>query len=370
MNSSRRPAAAGAAAPPGPHTGTAADAVTAVVSAILITGLAGWARPQPPPGPWQPVAGPWGIPWHTVLGAGYLLTALWLLGLAVARRRAGAAVIPAGYRGALAALPVIPVCLAADVLWRSRFGTDTGLAALFEPGHVGLATALFVIASASVRAAAARTLPGQPVPLRQLWPALLSTGTVTALVLLCLGYANAITYPAATIVDLLSQPDGPAVRGLASALVISAAVLLIPLLYLARRWRIPFGAATLSTAPPIAVSAAGTGGGNLSVLVALAIAAVVVDLLALCLDPCAARPAAYRAFATGAAFFTWSLYIGVAAAAAGRVPDTPGMWIGAPVVTAALAWLLAALMLPAPAASPEPVTGPLAPDDPDPVGLR
>ncbi|WP_019926465.1 hypothetical protein [Nocardia sp. BMG111209] len=344
MNSSRRPAAAGAAAPDrrGPCTVTAVDAVTAVVTAGPVAALAGWNRPHPAPGPW-------GLPWQVLLGAAYVLVALWLAGVAGARRRAGrpaATAIPAGYRGALAALPVIPVCLAAEVLWHSRFGAETGPAALFEPGHVALVTATFVIVTTPVRSAAARTATGGPVPLRHLWPAMLAAGTAAALVLLCLGYANAATYPAATIVDLLSQPDGPQVRGLAAAMAISAVVLLLPLLYLARRWRIPFGAATLTMLPPVAVSAAGAGGGNLSVLVALLIAAVVVDLLALCLDPCAARPVAYRGFAAGAAFFTWSLYIGVASAAAGRVPDTLSVWTGAPLVTAALAWLLAALLLP------------------------
>ncbi|MQY30465.1 hypothetical protein [Nocardia aurantia] len=341
MNSSRRPAAAGAAAPDRFGPTTTVDAVTAVVSAAPVAALAGWARPVPGPGPW-------GLPWPVVVGGAYLLVALWLLILAAAVRRAGrpvGAAIPAGYRGTLAALPVIPVCLAAEVLWRSRFGTETGLGTLFEPGHVGLVAATFVLVTAPLRSAAARIAAGRPVPLRHLWPALLAAGTAAALALLCLGYANAATYPAATIVDLLSEPDSPAARFLAAALVISAAVLLLPLLYLARRWRIPFGAATLAMTPSVAVSAA-TGGGNLSVLVALLIAAVVVDLLALCLDPGAARPLAYRGFATGAAFFTWSLYIGVACAAAGRVPATPGMWIGAPFAAAALAWLLAVLMLP------------------------
>ncbi len=323
------------------------DAVTALLSAWLVGGLLldAWAHTSVP----EPE--PFSTPWQAVSYTGFLALAGWVLLLVRRGLRdglRGAAAVPLGYRATVPALIGVVLAVAGDLLWHAAFhGTAEAVDVQFGPAHLGLAACAFVLVTTPLRSAMARGDIGAAPPLRLLWPALLACGCAAALVVLFLGYGNAAAYSAARIVEVLSQPGGPQVRALAAAVVISTAVLLLPLLFAARRWRLPFGAALLTMLPAVAMSGAETDGHNLSILIAFAVAAVGVDLLVLCLDPAADRPSAYRGFATAAALFTWGLYIGVAAAAAGRLPDVVELWTGIPIAAALVAWLLAVLMLPA-----------------------
>ncbi len=321
------------------------DAVTALAALWLVGGLildAGAHTAAPEPGSFFAA-------WHLVFDTGFVTIAGWTLALVWRRTRSGLrgfAAVPLGYRSTVAAVAGFALSGAGDLIWHACLGAGQGIAMLFAPGHLGLAASMLVLVTSPVRSAMGRADVGEAPPLRLLWPALLTTGLAAAVVTVFVGYGNALTYSATQIVEGLSHTDDPSVRELAAALVITAVVLLLPLLFLARRWRLPFGAAALTMLPVVAVSGAETGGHNLSVLLAFVIAAVGVDLLILCLDPCAARPGVYWGFSCAAAFFTWSLYIGIAAAAAGRVPSVLELWTGVPITAGLLGWLLGILMLP------------------------
>ncbi|WP_068030214.1 hypothetical protein [Nocardia mexicana] len=323
------------------------DAVTAALSVWLVGGLLldAWAHASVP----EPE--PFSTPWQAVFYTGFLALAGWTLLLVRRGVRGGlrgAAAVPLGYRAALPALIGAVLSVAGDLVWHIAFhGTAEVVDVQFGPAHLGLAASVFVLVTTPVRSAMSRADIGAAPPLRLLWPALLACGAAAALVVLFLGYGNAAAYSAVRIVEVLSQPGGPQVRALAAAVVISTAVLLLPLLFAARRWRLPFGAALLTMLPAVAMSGAETDGRNVSILVAFAVAAVGVDLLALCLDPAADRPAAYWGFAGAAALFTWGLYVGVAAAAAGSMPPVVELWTGLPIAAALVGWLLGVLMLPA-----------------------
>ncbi|MCM6772361.1 hypothetical protein NDR87_01260 [Nocardia sp. CDC159] len=321
------------------------DAVTALASLWLVTGLAlgSWAHAA------VPEPGSLFAAWHLVFDSGFAALAGWTLALVWRRARGGArgfAAVPVGYRSTVVAVAGFTLSAVVDVVWHAAFEGEGGIGILFSPGHLGLALSMLVLVTSPVRSAMGRADVGEAPPLRLLWPALLTMGLAAALVMVMVGYGNAITYSAVRIVEALSRPEDGAARELAAALVLTAAVLLLPLLFLARRWRLPFGAAALTMLPVVAVSGAETGGDNVSVLVAFAIAAVGVDLLILCLDPFAARPGAYWGFSCAAAFFTWSLYIGIASAAAGQVPSAVELWVGVPIMAGLLGWLLGILMLP------------------------
>ncbi|NNH69080.1 hypothetical protein HLB23_04195 [Nocardia uniformis] len=328
---------------PGPVTAPRDDAVTAALSAWLVGGLIldAWAHSN------VPELESFFTPWHGVFYTGFLATSCWVLYLVWRNLRAGvreSAVVPNGYRAAFVAIPVFAISGLADWSWHSVFGIEDSIDILFSPSHLGLVAAMLIIVTAPVRSALARG--DLPPTLRNLWPALLACGMAAALVLLFLQYGNALDFRAEAIVYSFSLDQGPHVHRLAAAMVISNLILLTPLLYAARQWRLPFGAALLVMLPSIVLSGAQMAGENLSILIAFVCAALGVDVLAQWLRPTAVRRGAYQLFALLAALFTWSLYIGVASSSVGRLPEVVELWTGAPVVAALLAWLVSALLLP------------------------
>ncbi|MEV0293738.1 hypothetical protein [Nocardia sp. NPDC050710] len=335
---------------PRPRASSIDDAVTALLSLWLISGLMldAWAHAN------KPGLETFFTPWHAVFYSGFAATAAWVLRLVFRHRsdgRAGLAAIPIGYGPTLVALAVFALSGLADMVWHTVFGIEDSIDILFSPSHLGLAISMFVIVTTPVRAAWSDPAPAT---LRRLWPALLGTGLAVAEVMVFLEYGNAMLMRATWIVTSFSEggDDGSASR-LAVRMVVTNATLLLPLLFLARRWGLPPGAALLTTTPLLILSGAETGGRNLSTLLSVLVAALGVELFARALRPTAERRRAYWLFAGLAPFFTWSLYLGVAASAVGRLPTVVELWTGAPIVAAAVGWLLGVLMLPAaPAATP------------------
>jgi len=304
-------------------------------------------------------------PWHAVFYSGFAATGGWIL-WAVWRQvqvgRRGLAAVPVGYGLAVLALPLFALAGAGDYLWHTVLGIEQNLTILFSPTHLILITSMFCILTSPLRAAwADPDLPHAP-SLRRLLPAVLSTAFSTTLVLLFLQYGNALTAPARTIVDAFSFPAHQAApvetRWRTAGLVLTAVLLLMPLLLLARRWRLPFGTATILHLSVAALSGAIAQFANLTTVLGAVAAGVAVDLLAVWLAPTAARRRAYWTFAGLAPLATWSLYFAVAAAAAGKLPTVPEVWTGAPIVTALLGLLLAAILVPPaiPGAAPAPTS--------------
>ncbi|MEV0247752.1 hypothetical protein AB0H76_14255 [Nocardia sp. NPDC050712] len=328
------------------------DAVTALVSLWLIAGLLldAWAHSN------RPGLETFFTPWHAVFYSGFAATAGWVALLVWRQWRAGRrglAAVPLGYGPTLLALVVFALSGVADMVWHTVFGIEESIDILFSPSHLGLAISMAVIVTTPVRSVWRDPAPGT---LARLWPALLGTGLAIAEVMVFLEYGNALLLRATWIVTGFSETTNNSATQIAVRMLVTNAVLLLPLLFLARRWGLPPGAATLCTVPLLILSGAETGGTNWSTLFSMLIAAVGVDLLALALRPSADRPRAYWLFATLAPLFTWSLYLGVASAAVGRLPAIVELWTGAPVVAAAVGLALGALMLPG-----GPVLDPAAP---------
>ncbi|MGW2665336.1 hypothetical protein ACWCW7_30655 [Nocardia tengchongensis] len=246
----------------------------------------------------------------------------------------------------MVALAVFAVSGMADLVWHLEFGIEETTNILFSPSHLGLAGAVFVIVTSPLRSVLARAeLPEAP-GLRRLWPALLAAGMGSALVMLFLGYGNALRRTSGFIVGVFSSAEGDVVELQAAGLVISNLVLLVPLLYLARSWRLPFGSALLVMLPTVILSGAETAARNIAVLCTFVVAAGVVEVLLAVLRPTGERRAAYQLFATLAPLLTWSLYFATASARIGRLPGVVELWTGAPAVAALLGWLTAAVLLP------------------------
>lgn len=329
----------------GPAVTPRADAVTAGVSTWLIGGLMldAWAHSN------VPELETFFTPWHAAFYSGFMATAGWVLYLVWRNLRAGLrgfAAVPAGYRSTVLALVVFAVSGIADWAWHTVFGIEETLNILFSPSHLGLAASMFIIVTSPLRSAFARTELGAAPAFRQLWPAMWATGMAAALVMLFLGYGNAVRDRPGGIVDAFSNSDSVYADYLAAELIISNLILLLPLLYLARRWQLPFGAATLTMLPTVVLSGAENEGHNPSILLTFVVAAIGVDVLNRLLRPAGARPAAYQLFAALAPFLTWSLYFGAASVSERRLPEIVEFWTGAPIVAALVGWLFAVLLLP------------------------
>lgn len=298
-------------------------------------------------------------PWHALFYSGFAATAgwiLWTIWTHVRSGRTGLAAVPAGYGPAVVGLVLFTASAVGDGIWHSVFGIERTLNILFSPTHLGLLAGMAMILTSPLRSAQAD--PGVPAApaLRRLLPAVLSVSLTSALALLFLQYGNAMAYSADGVVTLFSAGaeghSDEGASGLAAAIVITSLVLLTPLLVVARRWRPPFGTATIVYLVLAMLCAAVTGFGNVSTILALVAAGVAADLLAAWLRPGPARPVAYRAYAGLVPLTTWALYFAVAAATVGRLPTVTELWTGAPVVAALLGMCLAALLRPAQTGEP------------------
>ncbi|MHA6796490.1 hypothetical protein ACVGVM_23710 [Pseudonocardia bannensis] len=329
---------------PRPHASRRTDVVTTVLSVWFVLGLFldAYAHAN------VPQLESFFTPWHAVFYSGFAATGGWVLWTVYRNSeqgRRGISAVPLGYGMTMVALPVFAVSGAADMAWHTIFGVETTTDIFFSPSHLGLIASMIVILTSPFRSAWSNPALGARPSLRALAPAVWTLAFAATLVLLFLTYGNALLFGPQGIVSAFSDPEGRA-STLAVRMVVTNLVLLVPLLVIARRWHLPFGVATISYAPAVVLSGLLTGFHNLPTMGALAAAAVLVDLLGRWLRPTAERRTAYWAFATGASLITWTIYLGVAAGFAGRLPSVAAMWTGAPVVAALLGWVLAALLLP------------------------
>jgi hypothetical protein len=280
-------------------------------------------------------------PWHAVFYTGFLATAGWICWL-VWRNAAGGpvtgAAIPRGYGLGVLGLPAFALAGVADYTWHTVFGIEQQLKILFSPSHLGLALSMVLIITSPLRSAWAN--PG-PATLRRLLPAVLSVAGATSLILLFLQYGNALAWGARGIVYSLSDDNG-AVQ-LVSAIAITNAVLLGPLLLLAARWQPPAGVATIIYGVAACLAAAITGLESPAVIAGAVVAGLAVDTALYRLRPGPGRRGAMFAFGALAPFLTWALYLGFASAAIGQLPAIVEYWTGIPVVAAGLGLALTAL---------------------------
>ena len=332
-----------------PRSGFGLDLMTTVFGVWFTVGLFldAWAHNN------VPELESFFTPWHAVFYSGFAATGGWILWTVwqhVRAGRRGLAAIPVGYGPAVLALPMFALAGAGDYLWHTVIGIEQNLTILFSPTHLILITSMFLILTSPLRAAwADPDLPPSP-SLRRLLPAVLSTAFSTTLVLLFLQYGNALTAPARSIVGTFSFPahqQAPIeTRWRTAGVVLTAVLLITPLLLLARRWRLPFGTSSILYLAVAALSGAIAQFANLTTVLGAVAAGVAVDVLAVWLAPTADRRWAYWTFAGLAPLVTWSLYFAVAALAVGRLPTVPELWTGAPIVTALLGLLLAAIVVP------------------------
>jgi hypothetical protein len=146
-------------------------------------------------------------------------------------------------------------------------------------------------------------------------------------------------------VERLSTTEDQLASTLANRVLITTAVLILPLLLVIKRWQPPAGTALLCGLPMIAISGAQTAGRNETILGAAVLALVGFEVLLHLWRPAPTRHFAFYGFAATAAASFWVLYLAAAILEAG-VPAIIELWAGMPFVASAVALLLAIVVLP------------------------
>ncbi len=287
---------------------------TALLSTWVLGGLFldGWAHAE------LPQLETFFTPWHAVLYSGLLATAGWIaLHCVLGRRRRG--VIPAGYGLGLAGAGLFGIAGLSDLGWHTAFGIEESLAALLSPPHLalGLAAALMITTPAR---SAWRSGGGDVRPsLADFLPVLLSVTLLTLAAAFFLAYANAFHAGVAAAADAsrsAAQPGGEGdprqVMELATVLITNV-LLIVPLLVMLSRWRLPFGAVTILFVAVATFSTSQHGFAAGELILAAVVGGLVGDTLIAVLAPTPGRPGAFRAVAIGTPAALWLAYFAVTA---------------------------------------------------------
>ncbi|MFI6788251.1 hypothetical protein ACIBG4_13075 [Nonomuraea sp. NPDC050383] len=288
-------------------------------------------------------------PWHAVFYSGFAVVSGWIIWQVWRNMRAGRqglAAVPTGYLAGLVAIPAFAAFGFADMMWHTILGIETTINILFSPSHLGLIVTMMLIITTPLRSAWNAPGLGARPSLGRLLPALIGLAFATTLVSLFLSYGDALQYRPERIVQAFSVLEDSGAERVAVAMVVTNVIMLSPVLFLVRRWMLPFGSVTVMYAIMVLMPGAQTAFRNVPILLSFVAAGFVSDLLIRRLRPSGERRAAYWAFAGLSAFATWSLYIGVASATGGGLPAVPELWTGAPIIAGLIGLALGALFLP------------------------
>ncbi|MDQ4500772.1 hypothetical protein [Sinomonas sp. ASV322] len=331
------------------HQNTSAieDSITLVTGVWLLVGtyVDGWAHNN------LPDLETFFTPWHAILYSGFAVSAAWIASLAWRRHRPGETwrgAIPVGYAPAAFGVVLFLASGVADFAWHSVFGIEQNIKALFSPSHLGLATGGFLILGAPF--AAAWRHPVERGALR-LVPAAVSAmlcGMVAAFILQEFavfarhGLIQSYTGPAAGP-HVVTGPTSSSIIVALGSFLVSTAVLFVPVLLLALRWRLSAVVpAAMVLVPSIALQAMIALRDAWLVPVA-AVGAALVGLVWLALRPAPERPVRLAAAVALCPVVFWGPYFAGAAIRDGALSFPPEVWAGTLVWTGLEMLALAAL---------------------------
>lgn len=321
---------------------------TAAILAALIGGglyLDGWAHNH------GKVDSTFFTPWHAVLYGAMALTGLYLFQFMVRSRLQGfpwQRALPKGYP--LSALGVVLFVIGGmgDLVWHTLFGFEANLEALLSPTHLILALAGTLILSGPLRAVGqkhGRLAYGWA----ELGPMVLSSALVLAIFEFFTEFANPLVNPIAAG----NQPNASfSVQSLGVASILIQAILFTGLiLFLVRRWTLPFGALTCILAlNAILISVLRD---QYQFIPGVFAAGLVTDLMLLWVRPSIRQPTRYWAFSflTPVVFFTFYfvsllLWRGIA--------WSIHLWAGSIVMAGVAGLVLGFMFVPPPSLASEP----------------
>ncbi len=183
-------------------------------------------------------------PWHALLYSAILAAGLLLIVTHFRNVNQGyrwSRALPKGYSLSLIGFFVFVLGGAGDLVWHEAFGFEESLEALLSPSHLLLALSGTLIITGPIRAAWGRETAHY---WRSLLPAILSFTCITSI------FTFFTTFAAVTseLIALTGpRPDSHTlydIYGIVS-LIVHSIILLAVVLFMARRWRLPFGSLTL-----------------------------------------------------------------------------------------------------------------------------
>jgi len=254
-------------------------------------------------------------PWHAMLYGGFFITAGFLT-IALARNLAAGhrlpASLPRGYFPALIGAAIFLFGGVFDLFWHTIFGFEADTEALLSPAHLILATGAFLIFTAPLRALWQRPVTEKESQWRNLWPALVAMTLFLSLLTFFTQYATPVR-PGV----LIETPMGSGEHWLENTsgifnLLMPSLLVMGSLLFLLRRWQLPFGSITLIVGGNYLLMFLMTMDDSFVApitLAAVVLATVIADLLYQWLQPTATNLMALRYFAFLVPFIMVGLYI-------------------------------------------------------------
>ncbi len=181
-------------------------------------------------------------PYHGVMYSAYLIVfalLVFMLWRNVSRGYSWAKALPRGYQLALAGAVLFGMAGFGDMLWHETFGIEEGMEALLSPTHLGLGVGAFLVATAPLRAF---WHSREKATWRNMLPTLLGLTAGLSMMTFFTMYVYWASFPYILIFDRYNK-NYISVIGLLMA-VLPALMMLGFILFLLRRWQLPFGALT------------------------------------------------------------------------------------------------------------------------------
>jgi hypothetical protein len=339
-----------------PRTSWIDDMVLVLASGWVITGMVldAWAHTH------QRLES-FFTPWHGVLYSGFIVLMAWMAWIALRARllhRAGGA-LPVGYGLGMVGVGLFLVSAVGDGIWHTLFGVEVGIEAQFSPTHIGLFLGALLIFTTPLRAAWSSSAPGPAPTIHAFLPALFSLAWTTILVQFLFLYVFAFRedapslapgQPGAGLAAVPAYLEITRVRGLVSVQVTNL-LLLGPLLLLIRRWRPPFGTATLLFGIVAALVAVVDEFARGEVIVVALAGGLAADWLILRSARWPNQTWAHRVTAIGTPFVLWACYF-LAVQVRRGIAWPAELWAGSVFFAALGGFALSLLMVPPPAPPP------------------
>jgi len=299
-------------------------------------------------------------PWHALFYAAFAANSLWI-GWLMRYPRAGQIGrwgVPVGYDLSLVGVFVFGAGGFADMIWHSLLGIEVSTQALLSPPHLVLFVGVLLIVTAPLRSAWAFTEVGSSTPgFRTFLPALLSATELVGFTVFMNMELWGLGGTEHTQVDMLRNArlglTNMRARSLAETtnlaqILITTVLLIAPVLFLLRRWRLPFGSVTLMFTVVSLLM-----GGMLSYLlrypervVAVMLAGLGIDLLVRQLRPSPTRMTPLRAFAFLAPVVLWGLHFLIVPWRAGGEGWSIELWAGITIMAGLTGLGLSLLIVP------------------------
>lgn len=181
-------------------------------------------------------------PWHAILYSGYSACAVWIFMMIRSNKinsqsTTWFAAIPVGYKLGVAGVVLFFLGGLGDMYWHTVFGIEVNIEALLSPTHLLLLAGALLILTSPYRAISAAEKGAAPT-FRQLLPALTSIGLTFTVFAFFLMYAWSFRQ------NLWMARDYDAIARAVVDFMLTTMILVIPLMFVLRRWKLPFGTVT------------------------------------------------------------------------------------------------------------------------------